>query len=40
MDESAEHLNVGEEVLVSLNADELLMYPYPRVGLEKEISLE
>ena len=39
-DDSAGHLKIGEEVLVSLDADEILVYPYPRIGLEKEISLE
>jgi hypothetical protein len=40
IDKSPEHLNTGEEVSVTLNPDAILVYPYPRVGLDKEISLE
>jgi ABC-type Fe3+/spermidine/putrescine transport system ATPase subunit len=35
-----ESLRIGEEVSVTLDPNAILVYPYPRIGLEKEISLE
>jgi molybdopterin-binding protein len=40
MGESADQLKVGQEVSATLDANEILVYPYPRIGLQKEISLE
>jgi ABC-type Fe3+/spermidine/putrescine transport system ATPase subunit len=39
-DESQEPLRKGEAVTVTLDSEAILVYPYPRIGLAKEISLE
>jgi ABC-type Fe3+/spermidine/putrescine transport system ATPase subunit len=39
-DESQEPLRKGEAVTVTLDSEATLVYPYPRIGLAKEISLE
>ncbi|WXG44708.1 MAG: ABC transporter ATP-binding protein [Promethearchaeati archaeon SRVP18_Atabeyarchaeia-1] len=40
IDKSWEELRIGEDVSVTLDANSILVYPYPRIGLEREISLE
>jgi ABC-type Fe3+/spermidine/putrescine transport system ATPase subunit len=40
VEESQESLKKGEAVNVTLDSEATLVYPYPRIGLAKEISLE
>jgi ABC-type Fe3+/spermidine/putrescine transport system ATPase subunit len=39
-DESQEVLRRGEEIKVTLDPEAILVFPYPRIGLAKEVSLE
>jgi ABC-type Fe3+/spermidine/putrescine transport system ATPase subunit len=39
-EESQEVLRQGEEIKVSLDPEAILVFPYPRIGLAKEVSLE
>jgi ABC-type Fe3+/spermidine/putrescine transport system ATPase subunit len=39
-DQFKESLRTGEEIAATIDPDAILLYPYPRIGLAKEISLE
>lgn len=40
MDQSNQSFKTGEEVMATLDPNAILLYPYPRIGLAREISLE